>query len=206
MKKFDKINRFALDDYTKFIAKKKEIEEKLKDLIEKEKDILNIIKILDEKRDNSLNTTFEKVNSSFELFFKELIPNGKATLELSIENKTIHISVNFIGNEKSQAMYQLSGGQKTAVAISLIFALSQIDPPPFYILDEIDAALDPNLRVNFNNLLRKLSDEKQFIISTFKPELLDNADNIYQVKFANKTSNVVKIEKEDAKKFLMDNF
>ena len=207
MKKFDKINRFALDDYTKFITKKEEIEEKLKDLTEKEKEILEIIKLLDEKKDNSLNTTFEKVNSSFEIFFKELIPNGKATLQLSIENKSIHINVNFIGNiEKSQAMHQLSGGQKTAVAISLIFALSQIDPPPFYILDEIDAALDPNLRVNFNNLLRKLSDDKQFIISTFKPELLDNADNIYQVKFANKTSNIVKMDKDEAKKFLMDTF
>ena len=108
MKKFDKINRFALDDYTKFITKKEEIEEKLKDLTEKEKEILEIIKLLDEKKDNSLNTTFEKVNSSFEIFFKELIPNGKATLQLSIENKSIHINVNFIGNiEKSQEMHQL---------------------------------------------------------------------------------------------------
>ena len=62
MKRFDKINRFAIDDYTKFIEKKEEIEEKLKDITEKEKDIITIIKIIEEKKDNSLKTTFEKIN------------------------------------------------------------------------------------------------------------------------------------------------
>ena len=103
-------------------------------------------------------------------------------------------------------MHQLSGGQKTAVAVALIFALSKIDPPPFYILDEIDAALDLSLRVNLCKLIHDLSEKNQFIISTFKPELLDTADNIYQVKFANKTSNVTKIQKEEAKTFLKDTY
>ena len=103
-------------------------------------------------------------------------------------------------------MHQLSKNQKTAVAVALIFALSKIDPPPFYILDEIDAALDPSLRINLCKLIHNLSDNNQFIISTFKPELLDTAENIYQVKFANKTSNVIKIQKEEAKKFLKDTF
>ena len=208
MKKFEKINRFAIDDYKLFKSKRDEIEEKLEDLDEKEKEILDVIKVLDEKKENAIQTTFTKVKSSFSFFFKELVPKGEGTLQLNHENKSIQISVSFSGNleSSSQSMHQLSGGQKTAVAVALIFALSKIDPPPFYILDEIDAALDPSLRINLCKLIHNLSDNNQFIISTFKPELLDTAENIYQVKFANKTSNVIKIQKEEAKKFLKDTF
>lgn len=209
MKKYEKINRFALDDYRLFTSKQEEIEKKLEDLQEKENEILKVIKVLDEKKENAIQTTFTKVQKSFEQFFKELVPNGYATLTLdnSALSKGIYMSVSFSGNiSSSQSMHQLSGGQKTAVAVALIFALSKIDPPPFYLLDEIDAALDPSLRVNLSKLIAKLSETNQFIISTFKPELLDTASNIYQVKFANKTSNVVKMEKEDAVRFLKDTF
>ena len=92
--------------------------------------------------------------------------------------------------------------KKTAAGVALIFALSTIEPPPFYILDEIDAALDPNYRTNLANLIKELSKNNQFIISTFKPELIDVADNIYMVKFANKTSNIIKIERDEAHKFI----
>jgi structural maintenance of chromosome 3 (chondroitin sulfate proteoglycan 6) len=124
-------------------------------------------------------------------------------MELSQDKRSIHISVSFNEEQNSsQTMYQLSGGQKTAAGVALIFALSTIEPPPFYILDEIDAALDPNYRVNLANLIKDLSKNNQFIISTFKPELIDAADNIYMVKFANKTSNIIKIEKDEAHKFI----
>ena len=129
--------------------------------------------------------------------------NGKGTMELSQDKRAIHISVSFNEEQNnSQSMYQLSGGQKTAAGVALIFALSTIEPPPFYILDEIDAALDPNYRVNLANLIKELSKDNQFIISTFKPELIDVADNIYMVKFANKTSNILKIDKDEALKFI----
>ena len=101
-------------------------------------------------------------------------------------------------------MHQLSGGQKTAVAVALIFALSKIDPPPFYILDEIDAALDPSMRTNLAKLISNLSEHNQYIISTFKPEILEVSNNIYQVKFTNKTSNLDKISKEEARKFIKE--
>ena len=208
MKQFSKINRFAADDYKLFIAKDKEIEEKLEELDENQNKILDVIRVLDEKKENAIQTTFNQIQESFSYFFKELVPKGEASLILNNENKTIQIVVSFTGNleSSSQSMHQLSGGQKTAVAVALIFALSKIDPPPFYILDEIDAALDLSLRVNLCKLIHDLSEKNQFIISTFKPELLDTADNIYQVKFANKTSNVTKIQKEEAKTFLKDTY
>ena len=124
-------------------------------------------------------------------------------MEISQDKRAIHISVSFNEEQKkSQSMYQLSGGQKTAAGVALIFALSTIEPPPFYILDEIDAALVPNYRVNLSNLIKEFSKNNQFIISSFKPELIDVAGQIYMVKFVNKTSNIVKIKKDEVLKFI----
>ena len=153
MKKFDNINRFALDDYNTFTNKKKDIDEKIEDLSEKEKKILDVLKVLNEKKENTINITFQKLNTSFRSFFKELIPYGDSSLELSLENQTIHININMTDSEiPINSIYQLSGGQKTAVGISLVFALSHIESPPFYVLDEIDSALDSNIRLNFYKL------------------------------------------------------
>ena len=203
LQKYDKVNRFAKDDLQEFIDRKNNIKEKLEDLDEKVKTIYSFIENIDNKNNEAISETFENVQKSFSKFFKYLTGNGKGTMELSQDKRAIHISVSFNEEQKnSQSMYQLSGGQKTAAGIALIFALSTIEPPPFYILDEIDAALDPNYRVNLANLIKELSKNNQFIISTFKTELIDVADNIYMVKFANKTSNIVKIEKEEALKFV----
>ena len=203
LQKYDKVNRFAKDDLQEFIDKKNDIKEKLEDLDEKVKTIYSFIENIDNKNNEAIQTTFENVQKSFSKFFKYLTGNGKANMELSQDKKAIHISVSFNEDQKnSQTMYQLSGGQKTAAGVALIFALSTIEPPPFYILDEIDAALDPNYRINLANLIKELSKNNQFIISTFKPELIDVADNIYMVKFANKTSNIIKIEKDEAHKFI----
>ena len=201
--KYDKVNRFAKDDLQEFIDKKNSIKEKLEDLDEKVKTIYSFIENIDNKNNEAIQDTFENVKKSFSKFFKYLTGNGKGNMELSQDKRSIHISVSFNEEQNSsQTMYQLSGGQKTAAGVALIFALSTIEPPPFYILDEIDAALDPNYRINLANLIKELSKNNQFIISTFKPELIDVADNIYMVKFANKTSNIIKIEKDEAHKFI----
>ena len=229
MKKFEKINRFAIDDYKLFKEKREEVNEKMEDLQSKENEILDIIKVLDDKKENAIQKTFEKVSKSFEYFFKELVPNGYANMTLENINvnstgstqtqarntqlsqynkntsKAIYINVSFSGYQNSiQSMHQLSGGQKTAVAVALIFALSKIDPPPFYILDEIDAALDPSMRTNLAKLISNLSEHNQYIISTFKPEILEVSNNIYQVKFSNKTSNLNKISRDEARNFIKE--
>ena len=171
LKKYDKVNRFAKDDLQEFIDKKNNIKEKIDDLDEKVNTIYSIIENIDNKNNEAISETFENVKNSFSKFFKYLTGNGKSTMELSQDKKAIHISVSFNEEQKnSQYMYQLSGGQKTTAGVALIFALSTIEPPPFYILDEIDAAFDPNYRVNLASLIKELSKNNQFIISTFKPE------------------------------------
>jgi RecF/RecN/SMC N terminal domain len=83
-------------------------------------------------------------------------------------------------------MQQLSGGQKSLVALTLIFAIQKCDPAPFYLFDEIDQALDAQHRKAVADMIHELSKDAQFITTTFRPELLEHADKFYGVKFRNK--------------------
>ena len=103
-------------------------------------------------------------------------------------------------------MEQLSGGQKTVVALALIFAIQRCDRAPFYLFDEIDAALDPQYRINVANIISRQANDgqnpTQFIQTTFAPELVNIADHVYGVTFKNKVSSVDLIDAEEGLAFL----
>lgn len=101
-------------------------------------------------------------------------------------------------------MQQLSGGQKSLVALALIFAIQKCDPAPFYLFDEIDANLDTQYRTAVANMIHTLATEhnQQFITTTFRSELLNNADQFYGVTFQNKVSRIHAIDKEYALGFV----
>lgn len=117
----------------------------------------------------------------------------------------ISVRVSFTGKEtETQLLQQLSGGQKTIVALALIFAIQRCDPAPFYLFDEIDAALDSAHRVAVADMIHKLSDSAQFITTTFRPEMLQKADKFYGVTFQKKVSRIDCVERAEAMEFLED--
>lgn len=99
-------------------------------------------------------------------------------------------------------MSQLSGGQKSVVALALIFAIQKCDPAPFYLFDEIDANLDQQYRSAVADVIHQLAKEAQFITTTFRPELLQYADHFYGVTFNNKVSRIAQITREEAIQFV----
>ena len=101
-------------------------------------------------------------------------------------------------------MSQLSGGQKSVVALTFILALQKCDPAPFYLFDEIDAALDAMHRKAVADMIHELADGAQFITTTFRPELLEHSSKFYGVKFRNKVSHVECVTREDAYDFVED--
>lgn len=117
----------------------------------------------------------------------------------------VKVKVSF-GTGDVLSMKQLSGGQKTLVALALIFSIQRCDPAPFYLFDEIDAALDPQYRTTVAQMLHHQSHDDrnpaQFIVTTFHPQIVHVADNIYGVSHRNRISSVVLVEKEDAITFL----
>ena len=102
-------------------------------------------------------------------------------------------------------MKQLSGGQKTVVAVGLIFAIQRCDPMPFYLFDEIDAALDPQYRTAVAAMIRSQADGgTQFITTTFRPELVKVAGCIQGVQHSHKVSNVREVTLDEALNFVGD--
>ena len=102
--------------------------------------------------------------------------------------KGVGISVSFHnsdGPEQSQSVQQLSGGQKSIIAVALILAMQKVHPVPIYLLDEIDQALDPSYRENVAQYIKSVAEETQFICTTFRREFVEEADRHFGVLNAN---------------------
>merc|ERR1712088_140981 len=161
--------------------------------------------VLEQRKYEAILFTFKQVSKYFQEVFKKLVPTGQGTLSIKrdnededhedqahkLENATgVSCSVSFTGrNAEMKEMAQLSGGQKSLVALALIFAIQKCDPASFYLFDEID---------------QELADGAQFITTTFRPELLEHANKFYGVKFRNKVSHVDCVTKEEAFDFVDD--
>ncbi|KYM78115.1 Structural maintenance of chromosomes protein 3 [Atta colombica] len=166
--------------------------------------------------------SFFKVSKYFSEVFKKLVPSGHAQLVMKTADGDegddgtaepsdsdrfigVGIKVSFTGHRgEMREMNQLSGGQKSLVALALIFAIQKCDPAPFYLFDEIDQALDAQHRKAVADMIHELSSDAQFITTTFRPELLHHANKFYGVKFRNKVSHVECVTREEAADFVED--
>merc|ERR1711920_1214364 len=117
--------------------------------------------------------------------------------------KGVRIEVSFTGQRSTlMPMSQLSGGQKTVVAISLIFAIQRLEPAPFYLFDEIDAALDTQYRTVVARLIARDAKHAQTIITTFRPEIIETADRFYRVYQKNRVSRIDCVPRQDARQVI----
>ncbi|KAG5566426.1 hypothetical protein RHGRI_002113 [Rhododendron griersonianum] len=228
LQQFSHVNKKALDQYVNFTEQREELQKRQAELDAGDEKIRELISVLDQRKDESIERTFKGVAKHFREVFSELVQGGHgflvmmkkkdgdqgdddqdedaprvADMEGRVE-KYIGVKVSFTGQGETQSMKQLSGGQKTVVALTLIFAIQRCDPAPFYLFDEIDAALDPQYRTAVGNMIRRLADmaNTQFITTTFRPELVKVADKIYGVKHKHRVSNVEVISKEEALIFI----
>ncbi|ESQ50590.1 hypothetical protein EUTSA_v10023124mg [Eutrema salsugineum] len=221
LQQFSHVNKKALDQYVNFTEQREELKEKQAELDAGDEKIKELISVLDQRKDESIERTFKGVALEFRKVFSELVPGGIGDLdrdhddedeiygcrEADTEGKDekyigVKMKVSFNGQGETQSMKQLSGGQKTVVAIALIFAIQRCDPAPFYLFDEIDAALDPQYRTSISNRIHGLAESTQFITTTFRPELVKVADKIYGVFYNNSVSSVNVISKDQALDFV----
>ncbi|KAG0348496.1 Structural maintenance of chromosomes protein 3 [Podila humilis] len=224
LKKYSHVNKKAFEQYTSFTKQRDTLNQRKTDLDNSEEAIRELIQTLDQRKDEAIERTFKQVAKNFSEVFLKLVPSGQGKLIMqrkidqtptvdddddddeasSIDNYTgiaIQVSFNSKMNEGLR-MQQLSGGQKSLVALTLIFAIQQCDPAPFYLFDEIDANLDAAHRTAVASMIHSLSEKAQFITTTFRPEMLANADKFYGVTFQNKLSALNVISKEEALDFV----
>lgn len=222
LKKYSHVNKKALDQFISFSEQKEKLMTRKEELDRGYKKIQDLMDVLEQRKFEAILFTFKQVSKYFQEVFKKLVPAGTATLSikrdhdddddshedqaLRLENATgVSCSVSFTGrNAEMKEMNQLSGGQKSLVALALIFAIQKCDPAPFYLFDEIDAALDSQHRKAVADMIHELADGAQFITTTFRPELLCHASKFYGVKFRNKVSHVDCVTREEAYDFVED--
>ncbi|CAM9698542.1 unnamed protein product [Chrysoparadoxa australica] len=175
----------AEDEYKELVHKKKVIEN------DKAK-IENVISELDQKKNQALQTTWVKVNRDFGSIFATLLPGTSAKLEPP-EGGTVldglEVKVAF-GKVWKESLTELSGGQRSLLALSLILSLLLFKPAPMYILDEVDAALDLSHTQNIGTMLKTHFSHSQFIVVSLKEGMFNNANVIYRTRFVDGISQV----------------
>ncbi|XP_060203368.1 structural maintenance of chromosomes protein 2-1-like [Lycium barbarum] len=175
----------AEDEYNDLMSKK--------NIIENDKSkIKKVIEELDEKKKETLKVTWEKVNRDFGSIFSTLLPGTMAKLEPPEGGSFLdglEVRVAF-GAVWKQSLSELSGGQRSLLALSLILALLLFKPAPLYILDEVDAALDLSHTQNIGRMIKSHFPHSQFIVVSLKEGMFNNANVLFRTKFVDGVSTV----------------
>ena len=168
------------------------------DLIRAEEALVNIIEELDSGMRRQFTEKFAEIRREFDRAFQELFGGGKGTLELVEDEDILECGVRIIAQppgKKLQNMILLSGGEKSLTAISLLFAIQNLKPSPFCLLDEIEAALDDSNVGRFADYLHKLTENTQFIVITHRRGTMASADRLYGITMQEKgVSTLVSVD------------
>ncbi|KAM7394171.1 hypothetical protein PAMP_020988 [Pampus punctatissimus] len=178
-----------------------EAEERYNDLMKKKRivendkaKILQTIEELDQKKNEALNLAWQKVNKDFGSIFSTLLPGATAKLAPPqgcgvLEGLEFKVA---LGNTWKENLTELSGGQRSLVALSLILAMLLFKPAPIYILDEVDAALDLSHTQNIGQMLRTHFTHSQFVVVSLKDGMFTNANVLFKTKFVDGMSTVTR--------------
>ena len=182
------------DRYSFLMNQKKDLEDSIGSL-------LNIIDEMDEIMKTNFVQTFEKIRIEFSRVFKTLFKGGEAVLELTDPDNILETGIEISAlppGKKLNSIALLSGGEKTLTAISLLFAILNVKPVPFVILDEVEAALDEANVENFGQYLESKKEKSQFIVITHKKKTMEFADALYGITMQESgVSKIVSVRLEE---------
>lgn len=189
IKKLGDVNVNAIEDYKNLMERFTFMKTQHDDLVEAEKTLEGIIEELDTAMRKQFTEKFAEISREFDKVFKELFGGGKGTLELTEDEDILEAGIRIIAQppgKKLQNMMQLSGGEKALSAISLLFAIQNLKPSPFCLLDEIEAALDDSNVGRFAKYLHKLTKNTQFIVITHRRGTMEQVDRLYGITMQEK--------------------
>ena len=203
IKRLGDVNVNAIEEYKEVSERYDFLKTQHDDLVEAEKTLIGIIEELDAAMRKQFKEKFSQINSEFNKVFKELFGGGTGTLELMEDQDILDAGVKIIAQppgKKLQNMMQLSGGEKALTAIALLFAIQNLKPSPFCLLDEIEAALDESNVGRFAKYLHKLTSHTQFIVITHRRGTMERADRLYGITMQEKgVSTLVSVNLIDDK-------
>ena len=198
IRRLGSVNVNAIEDYKELLERHTFLTTQYTDLVKAEETLENIIQELDEGMRKQFTEKFRDIQREFDKAFRELFGGGKGTLELAEGEDILEAGIRIISQppgKKLQNMMQLSGGEKALTAIALLFAIQNLKPSPFCLLDEIEAALDDSNVGRFASYLQKLTKNTQFIIITHRRGTMNAADRLYGITMQEKgVSTLVSVD------------
>ena len=189
MKALGDVNVNAIEDYRNVSERYELLHTQHDDLIHSEEVLKGIVEELDSEMRKQFEEKFAEIKAQFDVVFKELFGGGKGNIELVEGEDVLEAGISIIAQppgKKLQNMMQMSGGEKALTAISLLFAIQNLKPSPFCLLDEIEAALDDSNVKRYAQYLHKLTKDTQFIVITHRRGTMAAADVMYGITMQEK--------------------
>ena len=178
------------------------------DLRKAQRDLEEIVSDLVRKMEKQFTEQFKLLNEHFSRTFTQLFGGGTAMLKLQDEKDVLGCGIDIVAQppgKKLQLLSLLSGGERALTAIAILFAMLDIRPSPFCILDEIEAALDEANVANFADYLKQYSHDTQFIVVTHRKGTMERCDALYGVAMEEKgVSRMVSVQLSELQKRLED--
>lgn len=181
---FGEVNLLAVEEYDALRARHTFLEEQQADLLQSISDLRKAIAQINRKSRSRFKKTFAQVNEQFMQVFPRLFSGGNARLILTEPEDMLTTGIDIEARppgKKLQNINLLSGGEKALTAVALIFAIFQIKPSPFCILDEVDAPLDHANIGRFNAMVKEMASTSQFVLITHNTRTMEIADTLYGV-------------------------
>ena len=190
------VNLRAIEEYEAFVVEFQAFKERVRTLEREKEEIEHFIGELEQKKREKFFDTLETVSAELDRLFKRLFGGGEAGLKLAEEGNIDSGLLVFARppGKEPRLLDALSGGEKTLVAIAFVLALASGRPAPFYLLDEVDAALDRANSERLAHLLKDFAKNSQVIVISHNEELVRFADRMYGVTMRNGASEVVAME------------
>lgn len=184
LKGLGSVNLSAIEEYEEVSERYSKLNEQVADIELSKKGLVGIINGLNKDMKKMFLDKFNEINQNFVQIIRELFGGGSGKLILEDTENILSCGINIsvrIPGKKEINLDALSGGEKALVAISLYFAIIKVNPPPFCVLDEIEAALDDVNVDRFAKYLRKVCEKTQFIVITHRRGTMEEADALYGV-------------------------
>ena len=207
-KALEPVNLKAIEQYDIVKERFDEIDMRRQTIQRERKSILDAIEKIELEKTRTFMKAYHEINRSFSQIFQKLSPGGSAKMILDRPDKPFEGGISIEARPRGKRISSLeilSGGEKTLVALSFIFAVQEFYPAPFYIMDEIDAALDgPNVH-KVSMVIKEFSEQAQFLVISHREENIVNADRIYGVTMQQSgITDIFSVDLEEEAKRLLE--
>ncbi|MFD1178094.1 chromosome segregation protein SMC [Paenibacillus puldeungensis] len=195
------VNLGAIEEYNRVSERYQFLTVQKDDLVEAKTTLYQVIREMDEEMSKRFKMTFDSIRREFGIVFTKLFGGGRADLVLIDPDNLLETGIDVVAQppgKKLQNLQLLSGGERALTAMALLFAILQVKPVPFCVLDEVEAALDEANVVRFAQYLREFSEQTQFIVVTHRKGTMEEADVLYGVTMEEGgVSKLVSVKLED---------